>query len=235
MTDPIAAAPVRPARGPRLRRRLRAGAAGLAALGILAGCAPGQTGPSERQMGAAAVGAVVGTAAGLALGGGSRAGNALVGAGIGLLAGAAVGTFLDRQERELREDLAGTGAEVTRVDDALLVTLPGGVTFDFGSDVVKQEFRRPLTRVANTLNKYESSFVDVIGHTDNIGSDAFNQGLSERRAQAVARVLVNRGVKRQRLDVIGRGASDPVATNATPEGRAQNRRVEILIVPATQS
>lgn len=206
--------------------------AALAAAAMLAGCAQGQ-GPSERQTAGAALGAALGAASGLLVGGDDRR-NALVGAGIGLLAGAAVGTYLDEQERALRSDLEGTGADVKRVGDSLLVTLPGGVTFDTDSARVKPEFRRPLNRVATTLQQYPSSYVDVIGHTDSTGSDEYNMQLSRERARAVARELRERGVAAARIEWTGRGEEDPVATNATPEGRAANRRVEIRIVPATR-
>lgn len=213
-------------------RRIAFAFATVAALGA---CAPGQQGPSERQVGGAAIGAILGATAGALLGGESAREGALIGAGIGLLAGAAVGTYLDEQERALNEDLAGTGAEVTRLEDALLVTLPGGVTFATDSAAVRPEFRAPLMRVAETLAEYPSSFVDVVGHTDSTGTPAYNQGLSERRADAVAEILVANGVAEARLASYGRGQSDPVASNDTPEGRAANRRVEILIVPATES
>ncbi|MGR3783942.1 MAG: OmpA family protein [Albimonas sp.] len=217
----------------RLTRRLRAPVIAACAAAMLSACANGQ-GPSSNQAAGAGVGAVLGAASGLLVGGDDRR-NALVGAGIGLLAGAAVGTYLDQQEQDLRQDLSGTGAEVTRVDDALLVTLPGGVTFDTDSTVVKSEFRRPLNRVARTLQKYPSSYVDVIGHTDSTGEASYNMQLSNRRARAVASELIERGVKRPRIEAYGRGEEQPVASNDTAQGRAANRRVEILIVPATQS
>ncbi|MEO0683040.1 MAG: OmpA family protein [Pseudomonadota bacterium] len=205
--------------------------AAIAAL-TLSACAPGQEAPSERQRVGLALGALAGAAAGLLVGGDDRR-NALVGAGIGLLAGAAVSSYLDEQERRLNEDLEGTGATVTRTEDAILITLPNGVTFDFDSAQVRQEFRRPLTRVARTLAEDPRSYIDVIGHADAVGSDAYNQQLSERRARAVAGVLQRRGVDAARIETAGFGESRPVASNDTEEGRARNRRVEILVVPAT--
>ncbi|MEM1315594.1 MAG: OmpA family protein [Pseudomonadota bacterium] len=213
---------------PQLRRS--AAAVALGAM-LLSACAQGQ-GPSERQTAGAGLGALAGAGLGLLVGGDDRR-NALVGAGIGLLAGVAVGSYLDEQERRLQQDLEGTGGTVERVGDALLVTLPNGVTFDFDSVEIKQEFRRPLNRVASTLAEYPSSYVDVVGHADSTGSAEYNQDLSERRADSVAGALSRRGVDRARLAAVGRGETQPVASNATEDGRARNRRVEILIVPAT--
>jgi outer membrane protein OmpA-like peptidoglycan-associated protein len=213
--------------------KLRNATLSLAAVAVLAGCADGQ-GPSSRQGTGAILGALAGAAAGTLVGGDDRR-NALVGAGIGLLAGAAVGTYLDRQEDALNQDLAGTGAEVTRVNDALLVTLPEGVTFDTGSAEIKPAFSRALTQVAQTLNEYPESYIDVVGHTDSTGAAEFNQTLSEQRADAVRRALIQRSVAAGRVVGYGLGENNPIADNATASGRATNRRVEILITPATQS
>ncbi|MFT6775923.1 MAG: outer membrane protein OmpA-like peptidoglycan-associated protein [Paracoccaceae bacterium] len=203
----------------------------LSAAAMLSACAPG-SGPSQRQGAGAILGALAGAAAGTLVGGNDRR-NALVGAGVGLLAGAAVGTYLDQQEAQLNEDLQGTGADVTRVNDSLLVTLPEGVTFDTGSSEIKPRFSRSLTQVAQTLNAYPESYIDVVGHTDSTGADDFNQRLSEARAEAVRRALVQRSVSPARVVAYGMGEKAPVADNATAQGRAQNRRVEILITPAT--
>lgn len=208
---------------------MRRPAAALAAALVLTGCAQGE-GPSDRQIGGAAVGAVVGAGVGLLVGdGGGR--EAAIGAGIGALAGTALASWLDGQEKALEQDLAGTGAEVERVEDALLVTLPNGVTFDVDSAEIRREFRRPLNRVAATLEAYPESRVEVIGHADSTGAAEYNQALSERRAAAVAEGLAARGVARGRLSSRGLGETAPVASNATAEGRAANRRVEILIRP----
>ncbi|MFK7943258.1 MAG: OmpA family protein [Paracoccaceae bacterium] len=182
----------------------------------------------------AAAGAAIGAAAGTLVGGNDRR-NALVGAGIGLLAGAAVGQYLDQQQRDLEAGLAGTGAEVERQGDQLLVNLPSSITFDTGSAQIKPEFQSSLDQVAQTFNKYPESYVDVVGHTDSRGSDAYNQQLSERRSGAVSNYLSNRGVNSARLASFGQGESAPVASNDTTEGRAANRRVELRITPATQN
>lgn len=183
-----------------------------------------------------AIGAGTGAAAGAALGtlvGGNDRRNALVGAGIGLLAGGAVGQYLDRQERMLREDLAGTGAIVEREGDAIQVTLPEAITFATDSASIDPAFRGVLADMGRSLNRDPRSYVDVIGHTDSTGSAAYNRELSERRARSVAGALMRQGVSEGRIATYGAGQDDPVATNATPEGRAENRRVEIQIVPAT--
>ena len=181
----------------------------------------------------AATGAAIGAAAGLLVGGDDRR-NALVGAGIGLLAGAAVGQYLDQQQRDLEASLAGTGAEVERQGDQLLVNLPSQITFDTGKAEIKPQFTDALNQVADTFNKYPESYIDVIGHTDSQGAENYNQALSERRAAAVGSALVGRGVARARLAQFGQGETQPVASNDTAEGRAANRRVELRITPATQ-
>lgn len=210
----------------------RSTAFAAAAALTLAACAPGQQPPTERQRSGAALGAVAGAALGLLAGGDDRR-NALVGAGIGLLAGVAVGSYLDDREERLRRDLEGTGATVQRAGDAILITLPEGVTFDVDSSQVRQEFRRPLRRAARTLTEDPRSYVDVLGHADSTGSEAYNQGLSERRARAVAGVLTRNGVQEARVRARGFGESRPVASNDTASGRARNRRVEIVVRPAT--
>lgn len=184
-----------------------------------------------------AIGAGVGAAAGAALGtlvGGNDRRNALVGAGIGLLAGGAIGQYLDQQQRDLEAGLAGTGAEVERQGDSLLVTMPAQVTFGFDQATIQPQFQPALNNLAATLQQYPSSYIDIVGHTDSTGDDAYNQQLSERRAQAVAQHLISRGVSPARIRAYGMGESQPVASNATPAGQQANRRVELIITPATQ-
>ena len=180
----------------------------------------------------AGAGALIGAAAGTLVGGNDRR-NALIGAGIGLLAGAAVGAYLDQQERELNAGLSGTGASVERDGDALLVTMPSGITFDTDQSTIKPEFFGPLDRVAETLRRYPQSYIDIVGHTDSQGDASYNQGLSERRARAVQSYLAARGVNQSRMVAYGQGESAPVASNDTVAGRAANRRVEVKITPAT--
>lgn len=205
----------------------------ITALAFAAGCTQQQLEDNRVGLGALG-GAVVGAGVGTLFGGNDRR-NALIGAGVGALGGAAVGDYLNRQQAELEQDLSGTGATVTNTGQELLVTLPENVTFAVDSSTVQPQFMDSLTNVAATLRRYPSSFVDVIGHTDSTGSAEYNQRLSERRAQAVADVLLARGVKSERVVAYGYGLTKPIATNATPEGRAANRRVEIKITPLTES
>ena len=184
-----------------------------------------------------AIGAGVGAAAGAALGtlvGGNDRRNALVGAGIGLLAGGAVGQYLDRQQRDLETGLAGTGAEVERKGDQLLVTMPSQVTFATDSAQIQPQFYSALNNVAASLKQYPSSYIDIVGHTDSTGEAAYNQRLSEQRARAVSDYLVAQGVNQARVAAYGQGESQPVASNETEAGRQANRRVELLITPATE-
>ncbi len=151
-----------------------------------------------------------------------------------MLAGAAVGQYLDQQQRELEQNLAGTGAQVTRQGDQLLVNFPASVTFATDSAQIRPEFYPTLNDVAATLQRYPQSYIDVVGHTDSTGSEQYNQGLSEQRAQSVANYLRSRGVAPARIAAYGMGETQPIATNATAQGRQANRRVEVRIIPATR-
>jgi outer membrane protein OmpA-like peptidoglycan-associated protein len=157
----------------------------------------------------------------------------LIGAGLGALAGGGVGLYMDNQESKLRERLRGTGVSVTRVGDDIILNMPSNITFDTDQSAVKPQFYETLNSVALVLREFNKTLVDVTGHTDSTGTPAHNQQLSERRAGSVAEYLVAQGNNPQRFQVIGAGQRDPIATNATPDGRAQNRRVEIRIVPLT--
>ena len=199
----------------------------------LAACESGVVANNPRTSAGALGGALAGAALGTLVGGDDRR-NALVGAGIGLLAGGAVGQYLDRQQRELESELQGTGADVYRQGEALYVNLPENVTFTTGSAELRPGFYPIISDVSRTLQNYPSSYVDVIGHTDAVGAEEMNQRLSERRANTVATELRSRGVDQSRIAAYGVGETQPMASNDTPEGRAQNRRVEIRIVPATQ-
>ncbi|WP_137129282.1 OmpA family protein [Rhizobium sp. FY34] len=186
--------------------------------------------------GGAAIGAGLGALAGLAVGGSpvGRRNAALIGAGVGALAGGAIGNYMDQQEAELRAQLQGTGISVTRVGDRIILNMPSNITFPTDQDQVLAGFYPTLDSVALVLNKFNRTLVDVNGHTDSTGSLAHNQELSERRAASVANYLGGRGVDQRRMSTLGFGPSQPVASNATPAGRAQNRRVEIQIAPITQ-
>lgn len=159
--------------------------------------------------------------------------NALIGAGIGALAGGAVGNYMDRQQRALEAELSGTGVGVARQGDVLVLRMPSDVTFATNQASIDPRFNAVLDDVAGVLNEYDRSVIDIIGHADASGSDEYNLDLSRRRASSVAGYLVSRGVIADRLYVDGRGESQPIASNDTPAGKAQNRRVEILIRPFT--
>lgn len=157
--------------------------------------------------------------------------NALIGAGIGALGGAAVGQYMDRQQRELEAELSGTGVGVARQGDNLILRMPADVTFASNQSSVNARSFATLDDVAAVLNRYDQSIIDIVGHADSDGTDEYNLNLSRERAASVARYLVSRNVLADRLYVDGRGESAPIASNATAEGKAQNRRVEILIRP----
>lgn len=181
----------------------------------------------------AGVGAVVGALGGAIVGGSNGRKAALIGAGIGALAGGGVGAYMDAQEADLRKQLQGTGVSVTRQGDNLILNMPGNVTFDTDSTVLKQHFDQVLDSVALVLKKYDKTYVDVLGHTDSVGSEAYNMRLSYKRASVVADYLQMQGVKRERMVVNGLGEGFPIASNDTEEGRALNRRVEIALSPVT--
>lgn len=180
-----------------------------------------------------AAGALGGYLLGDLIGGRRDRTEKILGAGIGAVAGAGVGYYMDEQEKKLRRQTAGTGVGVTREGDELVLDMPSEVTFATGSANLDPAFRATLDKVALTLTEYEKTYVDVLGHTDSTGSDAFNQTLSEQRSGTVANYLAQKGVQSARLATKGYGESQPRASNTTEEGRAANRRVEIRLVPVT--
>jgi outer membrane protein OmpA-like peptidoglycan-associated protein len=143
---------------------------------------------------------------------------------------------MDKQIKELKETTAGSGVDISESDNgqAILVNLPEGVTFDVGSYTLRPQFRTTLDGIAQSMTQYPNSLIDVYGHTDSTGSDAYNQTLSENRASTVANYLATRGVSASRIRSQGYGETMPVADNMSEEGRRKNRRVEIKIVPITQ-
>ena len=221
----------------RMRTKLAGTMLALAALTTTACTTDPVTG--EKKISKAAIGALGGAAlgagAGALVGGRHNRTEAIVGAGIGAIAGTAIGGYMDKQERELREKTAGTGVEVKREGDELLVNIPSGITFDTNSYAIQPQFRTTLDQVAQTLANYNQTYIDVYGHTDSTGNDAINVPLSQNRAKSVADYLEMRGVARARIGTQGFGSSQPIASNSTVDGRAQNRRVEIKIVPVTNT
>lgn len=159
--------------------------------------------------------------------------NALIGAGVGALTGAAVGQYMDRQQRAMEEELTGTGVGVVRQGDVLVLRMPSDVTFGTNQDAINPAFYAVLDDVAGVLAQYDRSTIDIVGHADSDGADAYNLDLSQRRASNVARYLIDRNILPARMYVEGRGESQPIASNATAAGKAQNRRVEIMIRPFT--
>lgn len=181
----------------------------------------------------AAIGAGIGAVAGLISGDDSKEKkqNALKGAVIGAAGGAVVGNVLDKQAAELRESLGNDRVTITNTGDRLIVTLPQDITFASDSATLSPSIQSDLVAVANNLQNYPDSTVQIIGHTDSTGEAAYNQRLSVDRANSVTNVLAGSGVPSFRLQPIGRGEDQPVASNLTEEGKAQNRRVEIVILP----
>ena len=180
-------------------------------------------------------GAVIGAAAGAAVGGvignntgsGSTAKGAIIGAVIGGAAGAVIGHQMDQQAKEISQSIPG--AKVERVGEGIDVTFDSGLLFDFDSDKIRSAAATNLTELARSLNKFGDSNLLIVGHTDSQGDDAYNQGLSDRRARSASAYLQGQGVPATRVSTSGKGESEPVATNATDEGRQKNRRVEVAI------
>ena len=213
--------------------------AGLGAALILGACSTdpytGEQKVSNTAIGAGA-GALLGGLAGAAIGSNSshdaRKG-ALIGAGIGALAGGGIGLYMDNQEAALRQRLENSGVGVVRQGDNIVLIMPGNVTFGTDRADIRPEFIEVLNSVALVLNEFNQTLVDVNGHTDSDGSDQYNFQLSRDRAESVGLFLVNRGINSTRIAINGFGESQPVASNNTAAGKAQNRRVEIQIVPLT--
>lgn len=196
--------------------------AGVMLVISLAGCATkSQTGAVIGAAGGAAVGGAIGSAAG------STTKGAIIGAVVGGAAGAYIGSRMDRQAKELEQNIPG--ATVERVGEGIHVTFASGLLFDFDSDVVKATAQGNLRNLANSLVQYPGSDLLIAGHTDNVGSDDYNQALSQRRAEAAARFLEQQGVASSRLLTRGLGENEPKVDNSTEDGRSTNRRVEVAI------
>ena len=141
---------------------------------------------------------------------------------------------MDVQEAKLRQRLQNSGVSVTRAGNQIVLNMPGNITFKTNSENINASFYEVLNSVAIVLNEYSKTTIDVIGHTDSVGAESYNQELSERRARSVAEYLAGQNVLTTRLLIEGRGETQPIASNSTPEGRASNRRVTIQINPLTQ-
>ncbi len=188
-------------------------------------CASLNTSKEKGAVIGAAGGAVAGAVVGKATG--STARGAIIGAAVGGAAGAIIGHQMDQKAKEIKGTVAG--ADVTRVGEGLVVTFDSGLMFDFDSDVLRVESKKNLDNLASNLNSFGDSKLMLIGHTDDRGADSYNLDLSRRRAMAVASYLESRGVSAARVQIAGRGESEPIATNDTDMGRQENRRVEVAI------
>jgi outer membrane protein OmpA-like peptidoglycan-associated protein len=228
-----------------LRWKMRkAGMTGLSVvLMTLGGCQYTQTTDpytGEQEVNKTTKGAAIGAAAGAAVGlitgddSAERKKRALILAGIGGLAGGAAGNYMDRQDAALRAKLQGTGVSVTRTGpngENITLNMPGNITFAVDRAEINSSFYPVLDSVGLVLKEFDKTMVEVAGHTDSDGSDAYNQDLSQRRASSVVAYLTSREIRTDRFITVGAGESRPIASNATPDGKQQNRRVEITIVP----
>ncbi|HEX9193826.1 MAG TPA: OmpA family protein [Burkholderiales bacterium] len=205
--------------------------------GLAAGCQTTDPYTGEKKTTSATIGALIGAGAGAAIGmisGGDakqRRQRALIGAGVGALSGGAVGAYMDKQENELRAQMRDSGVTVTRKGEDIILNMPGNITFRTGSADLNAQFFKVLDGVASVARKYDKTIIEVAGHTDNVGGAEFNKQLSQRRANAVAQYLMSRGVAESRIMTVAGGEDHPIASNATEQGRAANRRVEVTLAP----
>jgi outer membrane protein OmpA-like peptidoglycan-associated protein len=176
------------------------------------------------------IGALVGAAAGALINHDNRGKGALIGAVTAGAAAAGYGYYADKQEAELRKQMEGSGVQVQRVGDDIKLVMPGAITFASGSDELSLEAAQSLNKLAGSLKQFPESKIEITGFTDNVGAEQMNLELSKKRAVSVGRYLVAQGVERSRIEAFGKGVQDPVASNATEQGRAQNRRVEIKLI-----
>jgi outer membrane protein OmpA-like peptidoglycan-associated protein len=203
---------------------------------ILSGCVTPESSanskPGDNTTAGTIMGGLIGAIAGMEMSSkGDRKKGAIVGAIVGAAAGNAIGQTLDEQAADLRRDLNNNQVNVTNTGSELIVTMPQDILFALDSAAVRSDLRRDLGVVAGNLQAYPNSTISIEGHTDNTGTANYNRILSQRRANAVADILVNNGVPPARLYAVGRGENEPVASNLSATGRAQNRRVEIVIRP----
>ena len=203
----------------------------LAAVTLVSGCTTVNPYTGQTQTAKSTWGTAIGATAGALLGSTQSSKGALIGGLAGAAVGGGVGYYLDVQAAELRAELASTGVQVIESPDNIRLVMPGNITFKTDSSDINSSFYPVLNSVAKVLNKYDNSTVLVSGHTDNTGSSEYNLNLSRERAVSVASYLQGKGVQASRFEVMGLGYSNPIASNATASGRAQNRRVEIKIIP----
>ena len=203
---------------------------------LLAGCASqnpydNQPPSSNKTATYGGLGALAGAAAGALISHDDRGKGALIGAAIGGASGAGYGYYADKQEAELRQSMQGTGVEVQRQGDQIKLIMPGNITFATDSSEIVSNFYAPLNNLASSFKQFNQNSIEIVGFTDSTGSRQYNMDLSQRRAQSVATYLTAQGVDGSRLSTRGAGPDQPIASNATADGRAQNRRVEVNLRP----
>lgn len=198
---------------------------------LVSGCTTVNPYTGQTQTAKSTWGTAIGATAGALIGSTQSSEGALIGGLAGAALGGGVGYYLDVQAAELRAELASTGVQVIEADDSIRLVMPGNITFKTDSADINSSFYPVLNSVAKVLKKYDNSTVLVSGHTDSTGGADYNLTLSRERAASVASYLQGQGVKSSRFEVMGLGSSNPIASNATAQGRAQNRRVEIKIIP----
>ena len=203
----------------------------LAVTALVAGCTTVNPYTGQTQTAKSTWGTVIGATTGALIGSTQSSKGALIGGLAGAAVGGGVGYYLDAQAAELRAELVSTGVQVIEDNDSIRLVMPGNITFKTDSSDINASFYPVLNSVAKVLNKYDNSTVMVSGHTDSTGSAEYNLNLSRERAQSVASYLQGQKVKSSRFEVLGMGSSNPIASNANANGRAQNRRVEIKIIP----
>jgi outer membrane protein OmpA-like peptidoglycan-associated protein len=217
-----------------MKLKLTATAAAIAVLSTSACTDPASLSPdsvNRNTLNGALLGGVLGAGVTKATGGDTQ--NVVAATAAGAVVGGLIGNRLDQQEAALKSQLANEDIQVTNTGDSLIVSLPQDITFATDSYTVREDLKTDLQVVAQNLVAYPDSSVQVIGHTDSEGDATYNLGLSQRRANSVADVLQAQGVTYNRLLTTGRGEDQPVASNLTEEGRSQNRRVEIVVMPTT--
>lgn len=206
------------------------------AMALLAGCASqnpydNQPPSSNKTAKYGGLGVLAGAAAGALINHDNRGKGALIGAAVAGAAGAGYGYYADKQEEELRRSMQGTGVEVQRQGDQIKLIMPGNITFATDSSEIVSNFYAPLNNLGTSFKQYNQNSIEIVGYTDSTGSRQYNMDLSQRRAQSVASYLTAQGVDASRLSTRGAGPDQPIASNATADGRAQNRRVEVNLKP----